>query len=241
MIKRTSPIAYRDDIDSIWNHPTDLDLLELTKSSLISTTPRQTNSFAEIPPSIRRLFTIFDSICPDVYRIHSSDSLTIFNELLCLIDEYLHIQPKEDLLENEIAFEEFLSQLRRPSVLRQKSSSLIKSKFSCFGQGIQSNHPNNQLNRTLIFCFELTTKSISLPIQICIYDPDGNVITNRIQYINTYAQGHTKLYSCSYRPTHRSGIYRIYFNSRHRKIADQYYEVYIHDENTIENKSIRGN
>lgn len=208
-----------------------MDFLEMKKSSL---TPivQNSNSFVQILPSIRRLFVIFDSICPTIYRIHCSDSLRILKEMFCLIEEYLHITPSstvsyEDLLENEKFFDEFLAQLRRPSILRHRSFPSIKSDLYCFGQGIQADHTLNQLSQASVFCFELTTKHFSLPIQIFITDPDGNLLSNDIQYINTYNQGHTKLYSCSYTPKTRAGIYRISF----RPMINREYSVSIHPSN----------
>lgn len=204
------------------------DLLEMKKSSL---TPINSNwnSFVQISPGLRRLFVIFDSICPDVYRIHCSDSLRIINEILSLIEEYLHIVPSttissEELLNNEKFFEHFLSQLRRPSLMRQRSLPSIKTDLHCFGQGIQANHPLNQLHRMNLFCFEVTTNHSSLPIRILIIDPHGNALSNDIKYINTYNQGHTKLYSCSYTPETSDGLYRISFLS----LSNREYSVYIH-------------
>ena len=186
-MNKHSGILYKDEIDSIWNHPIHLDLLELKKSSLIPI-PQKTSSFVQILPSIRRLCTIFDSICPNIYRIHCSDSLRILNEILCLTDEYLHISPPStippnELLSNEKYFDDFLSTLRRPSIIRQKSYSSIKPEFYCFGQGIHPSNSKNQLNQQIVFCLELTTKDLSLPLNILILDPNENLVSSGIKYI----------------------------------------------------------
>jgi hypothetical protein len=215
--------------ESIWNNPNSLDLLEMKKSSLIPTTLNH-NSFLQILPSIRRLYTIFDSICPNIYRIYCSDSLRILNEILCLTDEYLHISSSSnELLSNEKSFDDFILKLRRPSLMRKKSFSLIKPELYCFGQGIQSYNSNNQLNQTILFCFELTTKNLSLPIDVFILDPNDNLVSTDIKYINTYNQGHTKLFSCNYTPITKSGIYKISFFYNNIKMINQQYSVFIHN------------
>ena len=202
------------------------------KKSSLTPTIQNCNSFVQIIPSLRRLFIIFDSICPTIYRTHCSDSLRTLKELLCLIEEYLHITPPstiscDELLDNEKFFEEFLAQLRRPSILRQRSFPSIKTDLYCFGQGIQADHALNQLSQSNVFCFELSIKHFSFPIQIHITDPDGNHLSNDIQYINTYNQGHTKLYSCSYIPTTKAGVYRISF----LPMINREYSVVIHPLN----------
>jgi len=222
----------KDDIDSVWNNSNNLNLLEMKKSSRISTTKNQ-NSFFQILPCIRRLYTIFDSICPNIYRIHCSDSLRILNEILCLTNEYLHISPSSilttnELLLNEKFFDDFILKLRRPSIIRKKSFSSIKTEFHCFGQGIHSYNHNNQLNQSILFCFELTTKTLTLPIDVLILDPDENIVTTDIKYINTYNQGHTKLFSCSYTPITKSGIYKISFIYNNIKIKNPQYSVFIY-------------
>jgi hypothetical protein len=224
----------KDDIDSIWNNPDNLDLLEMKKSSLIPITQNQ-NSFTQVLPCIRRLYTIFDSICPNIYRIHCSDSLRIFNEILCLTDEYLHITsssiiPTNELLSNEKYFEDFISQLRRPSIIRQKTFPSNKNALHCFGQGIQPYNTFNQLNQTILFCFELTTKNFSLPIYVLIYDPNENLVPTDVKYINTYQQGHTKLFSCSYTPITKAGIYKISFVYDNISMLNQQYSVHIHEQ-----------
>ena len=211
------------------------DFFETKKSSLIPISPN-CNSFVQILPGLRRLFVIFDSICPGIYRIHCSDSLRILNEILSLIEEYLHITPSttissEELLNNERLFDRFLAQLRRPSLMRQRSLPSIKTDLHCFGQGIQTDHPLNQLHRTNLFCFEITKNNSSLPIQILIIDPNGNALSNDIKSINTYNQGHTKLYSCSYTPETSAGIYRISFPS----LTNREYSVCIHPSGSSTN------
>jgi hypothetical protein len=225
----------KDDIDSIWNDPNSLDLLEMKKSSLIPITQNQ-NSFLQVLPCLRRLYTIFDSICPNIYRIHCSDSLRIFNEILCLTNEYLHVIPSSnipshELLFNEKYFDDFISLLRRPSTIRQKTFPLIKNELHCFGQGIQPYNTFNQLHQTILFCFELTTKNLSLPIYVLIHDPNEDLVPTDIKYINTYDQNHTKLFSCSYTPITKAGIYKISFVYDNISLSNQQYSVYIHHSN----------
>ena len=124
------------EIDSIWSNPDHLDLLEMKKSALtpISQNP---NPFLQVLPCLRRLYTIFDSICPNVYRIHCADSLRVFKEMCCLTDEYLHVIPSsiipaEEFLYNEKYFDEFVALLRRPSIIRQKSLPSMKGGIPLF-------------------------------------------------------------------------------------------------------------
>lgn len=225
----STSIVSKNELDSIWNHPNNLDLLGMKRSSL-TPTMKNSNSFLQISPSIRRLYTIFDSIYPNFYRIHCSDSFQTLNELLCLINEYLHIPSisANELLSNEKYFDDFISELRRPSILRQKTLPTIKPELHCFGQGIHPYDYNNQLNQTTYFCFELTTKNSSSSIDVLIYDPNENLVRTNITHVNTYNQGHTKLYSCSYTPLTKSGIYKILFYYNNVKLIDQQYSVFIH-------------
>ncbi|CAF4604114.1 unnamed protein product [Rotaria sp. Silwood1] len=183
--------------DFIWNNSNELDLVQMKKSSLLTTTYNQ-SSFLQILPCIRRLYTIFDSICPSIYRIHCSDSLRILNEIICLTDEYLHVTPSTKITTNELLFNDyyfdgFISKLRRPSLIRKNYYSSIRPDLYCFGQGIHRNNFNNQLNQTILFCFELTTNTIatnnlSLPIDVVILDPNEKLVSTDIKYINTYNQ-----------------------------------------------------
>lgn len=219
--------------DFVWNNPTELDLLEMKKSSII-TRPQNQNYFLRVLPCIRKLYTIFDSIYPNKYRIHCSDSLRTLNEIICLTDEYMHVFPSStistnELLFNEKHFDDFISKIRQPIFIPKKYYSSIKTELHCFGRGIQSYHYTNELNQTSLFCFELTTIKINLPlpINICIFDPDENLVSHDVKYINTYNQGYTQLFSCSYTPRTRSGMYRISLFCDNIKITNQQYMVFI--------------
>ena len=125
--------------------------------------------------------------------------------------------------------------------MRQKSFPSIKTDLHCFGPGIQTSNFRNQLHQTMLFCFELTTKTLPLHIDVLIVDPDETSVPTDIKYINTYNQGHTKLYSCSYTPRTRAGLYRISFVDNHLPIANQQYSVFIHSLNDSTRQSSRGN
>ncbi|CAF3552060.1 unnamed protein product [Rotaria socialis] len=222
----------KDQNDFIWNNSNELDLLQIKKSSLVKTTYNQC-SFHQVLPCIRRLYTILESICPNIYRIHCSDSLRILNEIVCLTDEYLQVCPSskialDELCSNEHYFDDFISKLRRPSVIRKKNTSSIKPELHCFGSGIHGNNFNNQLHKTILFCFELTTTN-DLPVDVVILDSDENLVSTDVKYINTYNQGATKLYSCSYIPITKVGIYRISFYVNNIKIKYPEWPVFIHD------------
>ncbi|CAF0990907.1 unnamed protein product [Rotaria sp. Silwood1] len=230
--------------DFIWNNSNELDLVQMKKSSLLTTTYNQ-SSFLQILPCIRRLYTIFDSICPSIYRIHCSDSLRILNEIICLTDEYLHVTPSTKITTNELLFNDyyfdgFISKLRRPSLIRKNYYSSIRPDLYCFGQGIHRNNFNNQLNQTILFCFELTTNTIatnnlSLPIDVVILDPNEKLVSTDIKYINTYNQGYTKLFSCSYTPITKSGIYNILLYVNNNKIPYSQYTVFIYNSTSNNN------
>lgn len=220
--------------DVISNNPNELDLLQMKKSSFMKTI-FDGNSFHKLLPSIRRLYIVFDSICPGVYRIHTSDSLRVLKELACLIDEYLHISPSSkitlnELLYNDNCFNDYISKLRRPSLIRKNYFSSIKSELlHCFGPGIHENNSNNQLYRILLFCFEFTTSTqFLLPIDVIIFDPDENFVLANVEYINTYNQGSTKLYSCSYQPVTKPGFYTISFFVNGKKLNHVEHKVFIH-------------
>ena len=85
-IPSTSNFFY-DKSDFIWSNPTELNLLHMKKAPRMISTDE--NHFLKVRPCIRRLYTVFNSICPNIYRIHCSDSLRIVQELICLIEEYL--------------------------------------------------------------------------------------------------------------------------------------------------------
>ncbi|CAF1522137.1 unnamed protein product [Rotaria magnacalcarata] len=223
----------KDKNDFIRNNSNELDLLQIKKSSLIKTTYNQ-SSFHQVLPCIRRLYTILESICPNIYRIHCSDSLRILHEIVCLTDEYLQVCPPskialDELCSNEHYFDDFISKLRRPSVIRKKNTLSIKPELHCFGSGIHGNNLNNQLHKTILFCFEFTTAN-DLPIDVVILDSDENLVPTDVKYINTYNnQGATKLYSCSYTPITNVGIYRISFYVNNIKVKYPECSVFIHD------------
>ena len=225
--------------DFICNIPNKSDLIRM-KRSLIMTMTYERNSLNQILPCIRHLCATFDSICPNIYRIHCSDSLRILNEIICLTDEYLHIVPLPtistyELLLNENYLNDFISKLRRTSVIYRTYYLPRGIELNCFGQGILSNSSNNQLYRTTLFCCEITTRknnNLSLPFDVIILDPNENLVLNNVQYINTYNQGYTKLFSCSYTPITTLGLYKITFFYDNIKIKHQQYTVFIHDSVT---------
>jgi len=236
-IPSTSNFLYdKNKNDFIWDNPNELDLLHMKKAPLMTTINE--NYFLKVLPCIRRLYTVFNSICPNIYRIHCSDSLRILQELICLIKEYLHIYPPltisiNELLYNEEIFDDFIDKLRLlPSYHCYPNIYLpsIKPDIRCFGQGIQSCDYNNQLNEKLLFCFELTTlteNQLLLPIDVIILDPNENIVLNDIKYINTYDRKYTKLFSCSYKPITQSGTYKIIFYYNHIPITNNPFTVFI--------------
>jgi hypothetical protein len=216
------------------------DFLEM-KTIFPKTITQKRNSFIQVLPCIHRLCNVFDSIYPNIYQIHCSDSLRILNEIICLTNEYLYVSPlltipTNELLSNEKYFENFISELRRPSIIRKKSYSLIKTQLHCFGQGVDAYNYNNKLNQTILFCFELTN-NLSLSIDIVILDPDNNLVPVDIKYINTYNQGSTKLYSCSYTPITKAGTYNISFFYNNIKLTDLQYKVFIRNSTSNYNSS----
>ena len=181
-IPSTSNFFY-DKSDFLCSNSTELNLLQ-TKKAPFMTPFINENYFLKVLPCIRRLYTLFNSICPNIYRLHCSDSLRILQELICLIDEYLHINlpltiSTNELLYNEEYFDDFLHRLRLVPLYQSypnRYSTVIKPEIRCFGQGIQSSNSKNQLNEKLLFCFELTTSlesQFSSPINILIFDPHG--------------------------------------------------------------------
>jgi hypothetical protein len=238
-IPSTSSFLY-DKSDFIWSNPSELDLIHMKKAPRMITTDE--NYFLKVRPCIRRLYTVFNSICPNIYRIHCSDSLRILQELICLIEEYLHIRPPSnisinELLINDTYLDEFINKLRHlplyqlyPNIYLPKQTPEIR----CFGQGIRTCDHKNQLNENLVFCFEVTTSKenqFSSPIDVHIFDPKKNRVINDIKYINTYDRGHTKLFSCSYKPTTQAGTYHISFIYNHLPLGTNAFNVFIRNSN----------
>ena len=235
--------------DFIWNNPIELDLLNVKKAPLM-TTIIDNNYFLKVLPSIRRLYTVFNSICPNIYRIHCSDSTRILQEIICLIEKYLHLHlPStilvKELLYNEKYFDDFIHKLRFSSFdyFHPNLYSLSRSKQThvhCFGQGIHEHDDNNELNQTILFCFELVISKEndrSLPINILILDPNENIVSNDIQYINTYDHGYTKLFSCRYKPITQAGVYKINFFYNYTRITDKPFAVYIRNSEQSNEKN----
>ena len=216
--------------DCLFNNPNELDLFE-TKKSLPMTIKENENLFNQILPCVRRLYNVFDSIYPNIYQIHCYDSLRILNEIICLTNEYLHVSPSltistNELLSDEIHFENYIAELRRPSLIPRRPYPSIKTQLHCFGQGIDTYNYNNKLYQTLLFCFELTNK-LSLPIDVIILDPDDNLVSVDIKYINTYNKGLTQLFSCSYTPITKPGTYKISFFYDNIKLPNSQYAVFV--------------
>ncbi|CAF2054299.1 unnamed protein product [Rotaria magnacalcarata] len=239
-IPATSNFLY-DTHDFVWNNPIELDLLNMKKAPLLTNVNE--NYFLKVLPCIRRLYTIFNSICPNIYRIHCSDSLRILQEIICLMEEYLHIYlpstlTASSLLNNEEYFNDFIHKLRfspfnyfYPNTAHASSK---KPEVHCFGQGIHVSDSNNKLNQSTLFCFELTTPvedNLQLSTEIVILDPNENIVSNDIKYISTYDQGYTKLFSCSYKPITQAGIYKISFFYNRTQIAPDPYTVFIQNPN----------
>ncbi|CAF0821680.1 unnamed protein product [Adineta ricciae] len=226
----TSNINHHEN-DSIWSNPNELDLLDMKKSAMIKTNCH----FLQVLPSIRKLYTSFDSLCPNMYRIHCSNSLRTLQEIICLAEEYLHLSPlstisTNELLTNEKHFDDFLSKFQQSVIARTQIHPTQKMDIRCFGQGIQSYHPYNELNQSILFCFELTSSmrtNLSLPLDVIILDPDENLVTIDLQSISTYNQGHTKLFSCQYTPMNKAGIYRISFFHNNIKVINQQHMIFI--------------
>jgi hypothetical protein len=234
-IPSTSSFLY-DKSDFIWNNPTELNLLHMKKSPIV--TPVCEDHFLKLLPCIRRLYTVFNSICPNIYRIHCSESSRVLKEIICLIEEYLHIYlpaniPINELIYNKEYFHDFIHKLRRLPLYHSSlntNSLSTKTSIRCFGQGIRSSDYNNQLNHTTLFCFELKTSiksNLALPIEILILDPNKNIVPNDIKYINTDNQGYTKLFSCSYKPTTQSGNYTISFLYNYLEVTNSPFTVFI--------------
>jgi hypothetical protein len=206
--------------DSVWNNPNELDLVRMTRSDMLSTRTIDTCSH-KILPCLRRLIVLFDRFCPNIYRIHCSDSLRILQEMICLIHEYLHIHPLltrslDDLLDDEQHLNEFIIDINNSAVCRSTMGLPMETGLHYYGHGIDMCHEYNELHRMLVFCFEWTTTSTtndqpSRTIDVLIVDPNDDIVPVNIQHISTSNHGYTKLYSCSYTPMSRAGIYSVTF------------------------------
>lgn len=220
------------------NDPNELDLLDVRKPSSITSIARS-DHFPQILPCIRRLVTLFDFICPNIYRMNGSDSLRILKEITCLTDEYLRVYPSlaislDELLYSERHFDDYMTKLRLTSTHRRKHTPSINTELHCFGQGIHTCDYYNELHRTLVFCFELSnisspTEDPSSFLQAQVVDPNGDLVPSEVQCINTYNQGATKLFSCSYTPTSRAGTHKISFLYHNTPILHYPYTVYIRE------------
>ena len=239
-------------------NPNELDLMNCKKMSHPPSNPMSAD-IPEISSRIQRLVTMFDSLCPNVYRVHGSDSLRILKEIVCLADYYLRVQPSmivspAELFDNEKHLNDYITKLRISSVHPLNSWFSLKSDLRCFGQGIQSCNYYNELNQTLVFCFEVKINSSdndprSLPFQIHIVDPRGYPVPSSVNYINTYSHTPTRLYSCSYTPITQAGIYKISFLYKNIKTVHPPYTVSIRESSSnkflhtnqevIRNKSIQ--
>ena len=208
-----------DKNDLIWNDTNELDLLDVRKAPVISIMDEE--HFLKVRPSIRRLYTTFNSICPHRYRLHCSDSLRILQEITCLANEYLHLNSSSsrlslaEVVDNEECLADLINRLKLLPFYQyhpERYPSSSKSALHCFGQGILPLDSNNQLHQSTLFCFELITAiktGLPLPIEIRILDPDERIVPNSVKHLNTHDQGQTKLYSCSYKPTTQAGLYKI--------------------------------
>ena len=223
--------------DFIWNNPDELDLLDMKKAPMISTMIDE-NHFFKVLPCIRRLYAAFNSRCPNVYRIHCPDSFRVLQELVCLIEHYLRIRPSptipiDVLLDEEDRMDEFIDTIKYSQCYPFYSgpyTSTDKIDIRCFGQGIRSRDCDNELQQTLLFCFEVATSiptTLLLPIDVLIWDPNECIVSHDTRYINTYDQGQTKLFSCSYQPKTYEGTYKISFVYDNVQLTKCPYTVYI--------------
>ena len=249
-IPSTSSFFYDKNDVSHSNTTTELNPLRTKKSPFMASSITE-NHFLKVLPCIRRLFMLFNSICPNIYRIHCSDSLKTLQELLCLIEEYLQIVPPltispKDLLSNDDYFDDFLDCVRaqpKQYSFPKRYASLIQPEIRCFGQGIHSCNRRNQLNERLVFCFELTTTFYDryfYSVDVIINDPKQNRVSNNIQLINTYDHGYTRLCSCSYKPMNHSGNYQISFVYNHMPINTEPFAVFIRNPSQDKELNIQG-
>jgi hypothetical protein len=226
-----------DQNDCIWNNPHELDLLDLRKAPMMSTSTDEYHFF-RILPSIRRLFTTLNARCPNLYRMHCSDSLRVLKEIICLTSEYLHVNPASSipvdvLLQHEDYMNDYIDRLRLSTCSSFYANQFTHSdtiNLRCFGQGIDACHINNEVNQTLLFCFEITSPDKTNPIssmEIHIVDPHECDVPHDIQYISTYNQGHTNLFSCSYTPIVHEGTYTIAFLHNNMKLIKYPFTVLI--------------
>lgn len=232
---------YRSDRSSsfVQNNPNELDLLNWKKNHR-STAITQSQLFQQIHPNVQNLAILFDNLCPNFYRVHCSDSLRILKEIIALTDEYLHVQPalivsSTELLYSEDHLNDYMDKMRLSSIYPSKSINSNRPNLRFFGQGIQACNYYNELHQTLIFCFEVNMKDSSfdqryLPFEIQIADPDGYPVPVDIRHINTYInEQSTNLFSCSYTPISKAGIYKVSFLYKNMKIAHHPYTVSIRD------------
>ena len=195
--------------------------------------PTDTDESFHIAPGVNRLFTAFDTRCPNLYRLHCSDTLRTLEELICLADEYLHVRSSSvvstiELLSNERYFNDFVTKVQCSLLYHHKYYRPMQTELRCFGQGIHPCNYYNELDQTLVFCFELTSKSIEfLPVGVHVLDPNDDLVLTDIKYINTYAESNTRLFSCSYTPRTRAGIYKISFFYNNMKISNHRYTVFV--------------
>jgi hypothetical protein len=172
--------------------------------------------------------------------MNGSDSLRTLKDITCLTDEYLRVYPSlaislDELLYSERHFDDYMTKLRLTSTHRPKHMSSINTALHCFGQGIHTCDYYNELHRTLVFCFELSnissspTEDLSSFLKVRIVDPNGDLVPSEIVHINTYNQGATKLFSCSYTPTSKAGTHKISFLYHNTPIIHYPYTVYVRE------------
>lgn len=232
-LKADKPATSKSDL--IWNNPKELDLLDLRKAPMI-----EENHYFNVLPAIRRLYRTLNCRCPNLYRIHCSDSQRVLLEIIFIIEEYLRVKLPSKLnetilLEDENHLDKFIDRIQftpYSTIFSNQRPRINQIDIRCFGRGIRAWDSNNQLNRTTLFCFELTMpvrSMISGPIEIIIVDPNNRTVSNDVRCINTYDQGYTKLYSCSYTPTTTEGNYQISFLYNKTQLTKYPYSVYIQD------------
>lgn len=244
-----APNFFYERSDFTWNNPTELNLLDLRKAPMMASVDER--YYVKLLPCIRRLYTIFNALCPNVYRIYCSDSSRVLQEMMCLIEEYLHVHPLStisihELIYNEDYFYNFVRKLKlsspgRPNLDRALLSS--RTEIRCFGQGIHARDENNQLHQTLLFCFELKSplkNDFLFPVEVRIADPEKNPVANDTKYINCYHHGFIKLFSCSYTPVTQAGLYTVAFFANNVEISTEPWTVFIRstDEETDELVSV---
>ncbi|CAF0925368.1 unnamed protein product [Adineta ricciae] len=223
-IPATSSFLYNKS-DFIWQNPTELNLLDVKKAPLMNNIDE--HCFMRLLPCVRRLYTIFNSVCPNIYRVRCTDSYRVLQEMICLIEEYLHLRSISinDILLNEDYFHSLINKVRLSTYRLPANTHRLASRpeIHCFGQGIHTNDERNQLYQTLLFCFELRTSikhHLLSPIEVLILDPNKNMVRNNTKYINSYQHGYIKLFSCSYKPITQAGFYTISFYSNSIEVTN---------------------